>query len=453
MNDHSENSQSFDAQDASAHYGAANRGHSYGYTQPAPDLGGRGARRRGMGPGAVIALCLVCSLLAAVLGAGGAWYFLRGETGQEAQTTPPPATAQPVSADAGAVSARSDGADAVGERIYELAKKQVVGITTEITYANFFGQLSSASVSGSGFIISDDGYIMTNNHVIEDARKGGYDVSVLTYDGAEYAAAIVGYDEVNDIAVLKIEAEGLSPAQLGDSGDIVVGREVYPVGNPLGELYFSMTTGIISATDRTLTTDTDSAPINMFQIDAAVNHGNSGGPVYNSDGRVIGVVTAKSGSDTEGLGFAIPIEDAAHVAQQIMQYGYVKDRATIGVTGITVTDSMAERYGMVTGAYMRTVTAGGPADQAGLLERDIVTAVDDTPVAGYTELVSIIRSYAVGDTAQFTVWRNGQTKTLTVTFGESQPPVDEPAAQQEQSQQYPYYMDDFFRQFFNGFGF
>ncbi len=464
MNDNENGSRSFDEQDASAHYGASG-GYAAGYGgyTPAQPEHRRGRQRGGIGPGAVIAVCLVCSLLAAALGAGGAWFFLRGGLGggaDDALTTPAPiSTDVPVPAAEDADAALPDGAQAaLGEKIYGLATRQVVGVTSEITYANYFGQVSAASVSGSGFIISDDGYIMTNDHVIEDARKGGYQVSVLTYDGDEYTAAIVGYDAANDIAVLKIEAEGLDPVDMGDADDIVVGREIYPVGNPLGELNFSMTTGIISATDRAITTEADSAPINMFQIDAAVNHGNSGGPVYDGQGKVIGVVTAKSGEDTEGLGFAIPIQDAWHIAQQIIQYGYVKDRATIGVTaGVTVTESMAERYGMATGAYIRTIAAGSPADQAGLQERDIVTAVDDTAVEGYTELVTIIRSYAVGDTAEFTVWRNGQTKTLTVTFGESQPPAEtDSAPQQDQYQQYPFGfgdMDDFFRQFFSGFGF
>ena len=443
MNEHDDNSQS---------YG--------GYVPPRP----RKPQKKGVGAGVVIAVCLVCALLAAALGVGGTWYFLQGGFGGDAlaaateapaptkkavPTQPPADEEQPP-----AVPAQS-AESAQGEAIYELAKQQVVGVTTEISYTNYFGQISSASVSGSGFIISADGYIMTNNHVIEDARKGGYAVSVLMYDGTEYTAELVGYDVANDIAVLKIEADGLTPVETGSAEDIVVGREIYPVGNPLGELNFSMTTGIISATDRTITTSADSAPINMFQIDAAVNKGNSGGPVYDATGEVIGVVTAKtSESGTEGLGFAIPIEDAIHVADQIIQYGYVKDRATIGVAGITVTDAMAERYGMVVGAYVRTITADGPAAAAGIQERDIITAVDDRAVTGFTELTSIVRDYAVGDTAEFTVWRGGETLRMTVTFGESQPPVEEPAEpQQEPYQQYPYGygygdMDEFFRQFF-----
>ena len=471
-NDDYSGGQSYASQDASAHYSAGGYTPGYGgYSSPSappptPPESGRKERKKGVGAGAVIAICLVCSLLAAALGVGGTWYFLRGGFGGEDALSPTPAPAvttapaetTPQAGAAGSAAAAgsaSDREEAQGEKIYELAKQQVVGVTTEITYTNYFGQVSAASVSGSGFIISDDGYIMTNNHVIEDARRGGYEVSVLTYDGTEYTAAIVGYDEVNDIAVLKVDATGLTPVTMGAVDDIVVGREVYPVGNPLGELNFSMSNGIISATDRTITTSADSAPINMFQIDASVNEGNSGGPVYDEQGHVIGVVTAKtSESGTEGLGFAIPIEDARHIAEQIIQYGYVKDRATIGVTGITVTDSMAERYNMVVGAYIRSVTEGSPADQAGLLERDIVTAIDGEPVEGYTEMTTMIRAHQVGETAEMTVWRNGSTLTLTVTFGESQPPV-ETTPEPQQSQQYQYGfgdMDDFFRQFFGGFG-
>ena len=361
-----------------------------------------------------------------------------------------PAAAAPAAGSGGTDAAAAD--TAAGQEVYALATRQVVGVTTEITYTNFFGQISAASVSGTGFIISDDGYILTNNHVIDDARQGGYEVSVLTYDGAEYTADIVGYDAANDIAVLKIDATGLTPVTMGDAGDIVVGRTIYPVGNPLGELNFTMTTGIISATDRAITTDQDNGPINMFQIDAAVNEGNSGGPVYDGDGEVIGVVTAKtSATGVEGLGFAIPIEDAAHIARQLIEYGYVTDRASMGISSYTLPDSVADRYGLVPGAYVTSVQAGGPAAEAGLQERDVITAVDGKTVAGSTELTAIVRGYDVGDTAELTVWRAGETLKLSVTFGESQRPVETTAPPQQEQRQYYGDMEDFFRQFFGGF--
>ena len=440
------------------------------YGSYAPQQPAQPKQKKGVSAGAVVAICLVCAILAAIAGVGVTYLLLRDKPADvppAAETTvaPAEATDEPEITDAPAdVTAEPEqqtGAMTsidgnVVQGIYELAKKQVVGITSEITYTNFFGQISAASVSGTGFIISDDGYIITNNHVIENARQGGYDVSVLTYDGTEYTAEIVGYDEANDIAVLKIDATGLTPVTMGSADDIVVGNAVYPVGNPLGELNFTMTSGIISATDRTITTDTDSVPINMFQFDAAVNSGNSGGPVYDAEGEVIGVVTAKtSATGVEGLGFAIPIEDASHIADQLIEYGYVVDRATMGVSAYTVPESVADRYGMVPGAYVTNVVENSPAAEAGIQERDIITAVDDKTVAGSTELTAIVRGYSVGDTAQITLWRNGETMTVPVTFGESQKPVEatpSPEPQQNQPGQYYGDMDDFFRQFF-GFGF
>ena len=440
----------YTSQDASAHYGA-----SGAYVPPSPEPAPERRRKKsGMRPAAVIALCLVCSVLAAALGVGGSYLVFRGENRGNALLDEPAAVPQlPEGSQDAAVPSDGETANTgAGAAIYELAKKQVVGVTSEITYTNFFGQVSASSVSGTGFIISADGYILTNNHVIEDARRGGYDVSVLLYDGTEYTAEIVGYDRENDVAVLKIDAQGLDPVTLGSGEDIVVGREVYPVGNPLGELNFTMTTGIISATDRAITTDANSVPISMFQFDAAVNSGNSGGPVYDSEGEVIGVVTAKtSATGVEGLGFAIPIEDAAHIANQILQYGYVTDRATLGVSGKTIPASVAEQYGLAAGDLITAVEKDSPAEQAGLQVNDIVTALNGQAVAGSTELTGMVRSYAVGDTVELTVWRSGTVLTLTATLGESQPPAEEPAQQNPQQDYMD--MDDFFRQFFDGFGF
>ena len=201
-----------------------------------------------------------------------------------------------------------------------------------------------------------------------------------------------------------------------------------------------------------ITTDANSVPISMFQIDAAVNSGNSGGPVYNAEGKVIGVVTAKtSATGVEGLGFAIPIQDAAHVANQILQHGYVADRATLGVSGKTVPASVAEQYSLAAGALIASIDPDSPAEEAGLQVNDIVTALDGKAVAGSTELTSMVRTYAVGDTVELTVWRNGTVLTLTATLGESQPPQEE-SVQQPSREEYMD-MEDFFRQFFGGFGF
>lgn len=415
--------------------------------------------RRGMRPGAIVALCLVCSILASILGAAGAYLAMRdgdsllGDVVDEVVPTQTPV-----------LTTNASGAGAVNETaayVYDLACQQVVGITTEITYYNIFGQVSAA-VAGSGFVIDEAGYILTNYHVVEEAYAGDYEVSVVMYDGTEYIAEIVGFDEDTDLAVLKIEANGLSAAELGDSETLTVGQVVYTVGNPLGELSYTMTSGIISARDRAITTDTDVA-VNMFQIDAAVNEGNSGGPVYNSQGQVIGIVTAKYASTgVEGLGFAIPISDAVHIANQILEYGYVTDKASLGVQVATVTQQIAQYYNMVEGAYINTVEEGSAAETAGIQVGDIVTAVDGKEILDSSELTSVVKSYHAGDEAVFTIWRDGETVELAVIFDEKLPEEEEPeentrsgGASAEPNQQYQEYystypggMEDFFRQFF-----
>ena len=240
----------------------------------------------------------------------------------------------------------------------------------------------------------------------------------ITYDGTTYQATIVGVDEDNDIALLKVDASGVTPVTFGDSDSMSVGDTVYAVGNPLGELEFTMTSGMISALDRTITTSdgTDSG-INMFQIDAAVNAGNSGGPVYNTSGQVIGIVTAKySSSGVEGLGFAIPVNDAVAIANDLMKNGTVTDRAQLGITLQTIPDSAAQYYNMPDGAYVNAVNSGSCAEKAGLKAGDIITAIDDTAVSSGDALRSALRGYSAGESATLTVSRSGETLKLTVTF-------------------------------------
>lgn len=429
----------------------------YSYTTPVTETSGRGTKtRRGMSVGGVIALCLVCALLAAAVSAGVTYAALRkgGATGtalESAAATPVPVLTTAETEAAGDV-------NDTAAYIYELAKQQVVGIRTDITYYNIFGQSSAASVSGSGVIITDDGYILTNHHVVEDAISGDLQVTVMMYDETTYDAEIVGYDADNDLALLKIDASGLNAAQLGDSEDLTVGQVVYAVGNPLGELNYSMTSGIVSATNRTITTESNVA-MNVFQIDAAVNSGNSGGPVYNSLGQVIGIVSAKYASTgVEGIGFAIPISEAAHIANQILEYGYVADRAYLGITTATVTPAIAENYGLVEGAYVNGVNAGSAAQTAGMQKGDIIVALNGETVAGSSELTSMLKQYRAGDTATITVARSGETVDLTVTF-DAKPQQTESADTNSQASGEPgqggqYYsfgggdIEDFFRQFF-----
>lgn len=420
-------------------------------------------RCRSMGAAGVIALCLVCALLAGVVGAGAAYLFMRdGDSllGDAVDAVIP--TQTPILTTNPSGGAVNDTA----AYIYALACEQVVGITTEITYYNIFGQ-TSAAVAGSGFVIDSDGYILTNYHVIEEAEAGGYEVSVVMYDGTGYTAEIVGVDEDTDLALLKIDAAGLSAAELGDSENLTVGQIIYTVGNPLGELSYTMTSGIVSARDRVITTESDAA-MNMFQIDAAVNSGNSGGPVYNSQGQVIGIVTAKYSSyGVEGLGFAIPISDAVTVANELLEHGYVTNKASLGVSVADVTAVMAQQYNMTEGVYITRVEEGSAAEAAGIQAGDIVTAVDGVTVVSGEELTTIIKSSHAGDEAVYTLWRAGETIEAAVIYDEKQPEeeTEETAPEQQPMQepgqgQYYYYegtpeagdMEEFFRRFF-GFGF
>ena len=292
------------------------------------------------------------------------------------------------------------------QSVYAKCLPSVVGIHADIRRGEYS--------TGTGIVLTSDGYIVTNTHVLDGAKS----VTVTTSDGTEYTGALVGADAVSDIAVLKIDAQGLTPAEFGDSSSLQVGDDVVSIGNPLGELEFTMTSGMISALDRTITTSdgTDSG-INMFQIDAAVNAGNSGGPVYNTSGQVIGIVTAKySSSGVEGLGFAIPVNDAVAIANDLMKNGTVTDRAQLGITLQTIPDSAAQYYNMPDGAYVNAVNSGSCAEKAGLKAGDIITAIDDTAVSSGDALRSALRGYSAGESATLTVSRSGETLKLTVTF-------------------------------------
>ena len=373
----------------------------------------------------VASLCLACALLGSVGGAAlmGRSFNQRLEALEEAQESRPSVVLGTDSSSTKKVSRTEISADKPLAQLYDQACQQVVGITTEVTYQNFFGQTSTSAVSGSGFIISEDGYILTNYHVIEYADKGGYEISVMLHDGTRYEAQIVGSEESNDIAVLKIDATGLTPVTLGDSDAIMVGDEVHAVGNPLGELEFSMTNGHVSALDRVITTENGGDAINMFQIDAAVNPGNSGGPVYNAAGEVIGVVTAKySSTGVEGLGFAVPVNDAVRIAQDLITKGYVTGKAYLGVSIETQFNAMyAQYYNMPLGAYIAGVEKGSCAERAGLQAGDIITRVDDTAVESYTDLRQALKGYSAGDSAELEVYRADESMTVTVVFDEARP--------------------------------
>ncbi|MBQ8216609.1 MAG: trypsin-like peptidase domain-containing protein [Oscillospiraceae bacterium] len=390
------------------------------------------AKRNGNSSVKLIAICLVCALLGSMGGGALVGFSLSNRIdGMEAGiqelmdsrsvlTTSNGVSVAPVqTAPEGGITPAA---------IYDLACDQVVGISSEITYTNFFGMTSSSAVTGSGFIITEDGYILTNYHVIENAYASNSTVNVITHEGERYDAEIIGFEPDNDVAVLKIDAEGLTPAVLGNSDQMQVGDVLYAVGNPLGELEFTMTIGYVSALDRLINTEANTAAINMFQLDAAINSGNSGGPVYNSQGEVIGVATAKySSSGVEGLGFAIPINDAADIANDLITKGYVTGKAYMGVSLDNRYNSMySQYYGMPIGAYVAGVEEGSCAEKAGIQTGDIITQLGDYEIDSYNALKSAVKQFSAGDTTELTLFRAGESMNFSITFDEAQPEKAQP---------------------------
>ena len=257
--------------------------------------------------------------------------------------------------------------------VYTKNVQAVVLITCEVSSTSYFGQTATGVSTGSGFIISEDGYVVTNYHVVEGASK----ITVSSFDGNEYTATLVGQDSTNDVAVLKVEAEGLPCVVMGSSTELAVGDQVVAIGNPLGELTATLTVGYVSAKDRDVTTE--GATINMIQTDAAINSGNSGGPLFNMKGEVVGITTAKysgsssSGASIEGIGFAIPIDDVSPMIEDLINYGYVTG-AYLGVMVTDVDADSASYYGMPVGAYVAEVTPGYAAEKAGLRAKDIIVS-------------------------------------------------------------------------------
>lgn len=299
--------------------------------------------------------------------------------------------------------------------IYKENIESIVAIQTEIVTTNMFGQRVAGAAAGSGFVISEDGYILTNAHVVEGATS----IKVKFENGEEYKAEVVGSETENDVAVLKINAnKAFNAVVLGDSDKMVVGEDVVAVGNPLGELTFSLTKGVVSALDREIMVDNFTS-INMFQVDCAVNEGNSGGPIFNMYGEVIGIVSAKYASSTiEGLGFCIPINDVADIVTDLIEYGKVVNKAYMGISVTDVDEKMITQYNMVKGAYVSIVEKDSCAEKAGLKIGDIIVELDGEKVESVSELLSAKRGYKSGETVKLKVYRSGEYVELSITFDE-----------------------------------
>ena len=365
---------------------------------------------------------LVAGLAALVgLGAGfgggyAAYERLQPEAGEPAgeNETIPQQNTQPVAA-------YNTGGELSLQQIAAKASPTVVEIRTEVTgeyYAfGFFGGEYTSQAAGSGVILSDDGYIITNNHVVADAKE----ITVTLYDGTEYPAEVIGADSKSDIAVIRIDAKNLPAAETGDSSALQVGDTAVVIGNPLGTLGGTVTNGIISAASREVTINREA--MTLIQTNAAINSGNSGGGLFDGYGRLIGIVNAKdsgttsSGATIEGLGFAIPINEALDVAQQLIEKGYVTDRATIGVMLSTITNTNG-RY--TPGLYISEVLTGTGAEKAGLEIGDRIIAVDGQDADTYEKLSRYLKGKNIGDTITLTIFRDDKEMDIDVTLGEAQ---------------------------------
>ena len=371
-----------------------------------------------------VARSAVALVLAAAMGFAGGFVGAKfGGSGKVViqQVAPSSTASSSGSADSGITAASSTGSSLTTEQVADLVSPSVVVITTEqVVYSqwSWYGQNQVESGAGSGVIISSDGYILTCAHVVDGASS-----ITVTIGDKDYTATLVGEDTTSDIAVIKIDADGLTPATVGNSDSLKVGQSVMAVGNPLGELGGTVTGGMISALNRSVTIQGSSSvnTMSLIQMDASVSPGNSGGGLFNMNGELIGIVNAKSSSsDAEGLGFAIPINDAIKVAQELLENGYVTGRPYLGITYLAVTDAQtASQLGVnAYGVYVVEVVKGGPAEKAGLQAGDRIVSVDGTEIASKDDLGTLMQKHAAGDTLSITIAREGQMQTINVTLGE-----------------------------------
>ena len=396
------------------------------YESPAPK---KTKKKKPLGLGAVVAVALVCSLLGGAFGAIGTYLLT-----QKGDIPGKPDSSVVLEGDRGNTVIDIQKIDTsklmTPAEVYAANVNSTVGITTSIT-TNFWGYQTTSAASGSGFIISKDGYILTNHHVIEDSSS----ITVSFYDGTSKEAKLIGYDASNDIAVLKVEATDLVPVVLGDSNNLNVGDSVVAIGNPLGELTFSLTAGAVSALDREVTIS-NGATMRLIQTDCAINSGNSGGALFNLYGEVIGITNAKYSSNSsseasiDNIGFAIPLNNVRSIVESLIEKGYIS-KPYIGVS-ITDVSEETQSYGLPKGAAVKAVTEGSPAEAAGLQVNDIITHADGNEISGSSALVSYVGQCEIGQTLKLTVFRQGQSIQVEITIGEQ---IQSANAQQETQQQ------------------
>ena len=377
----------------------------------------------------VIAIVLACAIIGTGCGFGGAALY-RSSTRQT--VTLQQSDRAPVTVSVKQVDGQTKMEPA---EVYASTVNSVVSInTTASAGINIFGQTVETASAGSGFIISPDGYIVTNYHVV----KGATSVKVTLYNGDTYDAAVIGGDSDYDVAIIKINAGGLPAVTLGNSADVNVGDTVLAIGNPLGERTFSMSQGIVSCCDRAI--NVDGAPFNMIQVDASINPGNSGGPLVNLYGEVVGIVSAKyssySNTTVEGLGFAIPISDVQAIITDIIENGQVTGKAYMAIKAGTMTEQMAAQYNIdiTEGVFVYSTESGGAGEKAGLQLGDVITKLNDTAITSMTDLTMAKKGYKAGDTVTLTVYRGGEYITLELTFDQQPQTTGEETQQSSQGQ-------------------
>ena len=386
----------------------------------------------------VIAVVLACAIIGTGCGFGGAALY-RSSTRQT--VTLQQSDRAPVTVSVKQVDGQTKMEPA---EVYASTVNSVVSInTTASAGINIFGQTVETASAGSGFIISPDGYIVTNYHVV----KGATSVKVTLYNGDTYDAAVIGGDSDYDVAIIKINAGGLPAVTLGNSADVNVGDTVLAIGNPLGELTFSMSQGIVSCCDRAI--NVDGTPFNMIQVDASINPGNSGGPLVNLYGEVGGIVSAKcssySNTTVEGLGFAIPISDVQASITDIIENGQVTGKAYMAIKAGTMTEQMAAQYNIdiTEGVFVYSTESGGAGEKAGLQLGDVITKLNDTAITSMTDLTMAKKGYKAGDTVTLTVYRGGEYITLELTFDQQPQTTGEETQQSSQGQSGGNYYDPF----------
>ena len=385
-----------------------------------------------------VALALVCALLGGGMGVGGGFLgasLARGDLPQTVVSGDGVSTVMQGVRETSVLQIQQidSSKELTAAEVYAANVNSTVGIVTSAVTTNFWGQQTQSAAAGSGFIFTDDGYIITNYHVIEGANT----VTVSTYDGTQYDAKIIGYDESNDVAVLKVEAEGLTPVVIGSSSKLNVGDNVVAIGNPLGELTFSLTAGAVSALNRDVTMSSGSTQ-ELIQTDCAINSGNSGGALFNMYGEVVGITNAKysgssgSGASIDNIGFAIPMDDVYNIITSIIEKGYI-EKPYIGVSVISVSDE-TQKYGLPQGAAVQSLTDDGPAKAAGLQVNDIITKVNDTEITSSNDLVKTIGACKPGDRITLTVYRQGQTMEISLEVAQKIQSATAAAASESSSQ-------------------